>query len=140
MRKWLASVSVAVLALAQPTHAQVSGTAIVVGSTPIVGTCGSNFNLFNNNGVVGCQANGSGGGGVSSVSNSGAGTLTISPTTGAVLASINLGNPNTWTACKPSPPTNWPWQASRARPSASMPIPQASSPVRAAIAALAAAG
>ena len=36
------------------------------------------------------------GGDVSSVSNTG-GTLTISPTTGAVVASIALGNPNTWT-------------------------------------------
>jgi hypothetical protein len=35
--------------------------------------------------------------GVSSVSNSN-GTLTISPTTGAVVASLNLNNANTWTA------------------------------------------
>jgi hypothetical protein len=35
--------------------------------------------------------------GVTSVSNSN-GTLTISPTTGAVVASLNLGNANTWTA------------------------------------------
>ena len=42
--------------------------------------------------------NGSGGSsGVSSVSNSD-GTLTISPTTGAVIASLNLGHANTWTA------------------------------------------
>ena len=38
----------------------------------------------------------SGGGAVSSVSNSD-GTLTISPTTGAVVASLNLGHANTWT-------------------------------------------
>lgn len=38
-----------------------------------------------------------GGGGVSSVTNSD-GSLTISPTTGAVIASLNLGNANTWTA------------------------------------------
>ena len=37
------------------------------------------------------------GGAVSSVSNSD-GTLTISPTTGAVVASLALGNANTWTA------------------------------------------
>jgi hypothetical protein len=37
-----------------------------------------------------------GGGAVSSVSNSD-GTLTISPTTGAVVASIALGHPNSWT-------------------------------------------
>jgi len=38
---------------------------------------------------------GGGGGAVSSVSNAD-GTLTISPTTGAVIASINLSNANTW--------------------------------------------
>ncbi|HMV87919.1 MAG TPA: hypothetical protein PKA34_32820, partial [Blastocatellia bacterium] len=43
------------------------------------------------------SACGSGGGAVSSVSNAN-GTLTISPTTGAVVASLNLGNANTWTA------------------------------------------
>ena len=37
-----------------------------------------------------------GGGAVSSVSDNGGGTLTISPTTGAVLAGINLANANTW--------------------------------------------
>jgi hypothetical protein len=40
---------------------------------------------------------GSGGGAVSSVSNSD-GTLTISPTTGAVVASLALGHANTWSA------------------------------------------
>lgn len=39
----------------------------------------------------------SGGGAVSSVSNSD-GTLTISPTTGAVIASLNLGHADIWTA------------------------------------------
>ena len=39
----------------------------------------------------------SGGGGVSSVANSD-GTLTISPTTGSVVGSVNLGHRNTWTA------------------------------------------
>src|ERR1700749_4398778 len=38
----------------------------------------------------------SGGSGVSSVSNSD-GTLTISPTTGSVVASLALGHANTWT-------------------------------------------
>jgi hypothetical protein len=38
-----------------------------------------------------------GGASVSGVTNSD-GTLTISPTTGAVVASVNLGNANTWTA------------------------------------------
>jgi hypothetical protein len=37
-----------------------------------------------------------GGGGVSSVTN-GDGSLTISPTTGAVVASLNVGHSNTWT-------------------------------------------
>lgn len=47
-------------------------------------------------GRVTAAANGSSGG-VTSVSNSD-GTLTISPTTGAVVASLNLGHANTWTA------------------------------------------
>lgn len=40
---------------------------------------------------------GAGGGGVSSVSNSD-GSLTVSPTTGAVVASLNTANANSWTA------------------------------------------
>lgn len=44
-----------------------------------------------------CITSGGGGGAVSSVSNSD-GTLTISPTTGAVVASLALANPNTWSA------------------------------------------
>lgn len=40
---------------------------------------------------------GTGSGSVTSVSDNGGGTLTISPTTGSVLAGINLANPNTWT-------------------------------------------
>lgn len=42
---------------------------------------------------------GTGGGAVSSVSNSDS-TLTISPTTGAVVASLNTGHANTWTAAQ----------------------------------------
>ena len=42
----------------------------------------------------------SGAAAVSSVSDSGSGTLTISPTTGAVVAALNLGNANTWTAAQ----------------------------------------
>jgi hypothetical protein len=42
---------------------------------------------------------GGGGGAVSSVANSD-GTLTISPTTGAVVASLALGHANTWTAAQ----------------------------------------
>lgn len=41
----------------------------------------------------------SGGGAVSSVANSD-GTLTISPTTGSVVGSLNLGHANTWTAAQ----------------------------------------
>ena len=48
-------------------------------------------------GRITTASNGSGGGAVSSVSNSD-GTLTISPTTGAVVASLALGHANTWTA------------------------------------------
>lgn len=51
-------------------------------------------------GRVTAAANGSGGGGaVSSVSNSDS-TLTISPTTGAVIASLNLSHANTWVAAQ----------------------------------------
>lgn len=48
--------------------------------------------------TTGAQGDGSGGGGgdVASVSAANA-TLTISPTTGVVLAALNLANPNTWT-------------------------------------------
>lgn len=42
----------------------------------------------------------SGAAAVSSVADSGTGTLTISPTTGSVVAAINLGNANTWTAAQ----------------------------------------
>jgi hypothetical protein len=56
-------------------------------------TAANGFNLG-----AGCYAIGGACiGGVSSVSN-GNGTLTISPTTGAVVASLNLGNANSWTA------------------------------------------
>jgi hypothetical protein len=41
---------------------------------------------------------GGGGGGVSSVADSGAGTMTIPTTTGAVTVALNLGHANTWTA------------------------------------------
>lgn len=48
-------------------------------------------------GNVTINASGSGGGAVSSVSNSDS-TLTVSPTTGAVIASLNLGHANVFTA------------------------------------------
>jgi hypothetical protein len=50
-----------------------------------------------NNVIHSGAACGSGGGAVSSVSNAD-GTLTISPTTGAVVASLALGHANTWSA------------------------------------------
>jgi hypothetical protein len=40
---------------------------VVVGTSPITGSCTSGFTLFNNGGVVGCQANASGGAGVVNV-------------------------------------------------------------------------
>lgn len=49
--------------------------------------------------TVGPFGTGGGGGAVSAVSNSD-GTLTISPTTGAVVASLALGHANTWTAAQ----------------------------------------
>ena len=63
-------------------------TSVTVGVTTVNGTCPNTDNLYNNGGFIGCQANGSGT--VSSVSNSD-GTLTISPTTGAVVASCTPG-------------------------------------------------
>jgi len=57
---------------------------------------GTNHLEFSENGGSWTQF-GSGAGTVSSVSNND-NTLTITPTTGAVVASLNLGNANTWTA------------------------------------------
>lgn len=54
------------------------------------------FQSDGTNYLVNYETGGSGGGAVSSVSNSDS-TLTITPTTGAVVASLNLANPNTWT-------------------------------------------
>lgn len=50
------------LALPGPALAQITpGGGVVIGS-PISGSCTTNYNLFNNGGVLGCQANGGGGG------------------------------------------------------------------------------
>jgi hypothetical protein len=46
------------------------------------------------------SACGAGGGAVSSVSDSGTGTMTISPTTGSVLVALNLAHSNTWTVAQ----------------------------------------
>ncbi|MFA4998422.1 MAG: hypothetical protein WC514_00110 [Candidatus Paceibacterota bacterium] len=64
---------------------------------PQVGTLGASGKWCTTNGtVINCTADAPSGG-VNSVSNSN-GTLTISPTTGAVVASLNLGKANAWTA------------------------------------------
>ena len=66
---------------------------LIVGVTDILNGTNGLF-LYDNHGVLGEMAVTSG---VTSVSNSD-GTLTISPTTGAVVASLNLAHANTWTA------------------------------------------
>ncbi len=77
---------------ATSTNATTTRLAITGLATP-AGT----FLAVNPNGQVIATTTPSGSGSVSSVSNAN-GTLTISPTTGAVVASLNLGNANTWTA------------------------------------------
>ena len=57
---------------------------------------------FNEGSFTPGQSSG-GSGAVSSVSDSGASTTTISPTTGAVKVSVNLGNANAWTAAQTFP-------------------------------------
>lgn len=65
---------------------------------PKLGTAAGAFLAVDASGKVIATTTPSGGGGaVSSVSNAD-GTLTISPTTGAVVASLNLGSANTWSA------------------------------------------
>jgi hypothetical protein len=82
------------LALATwPAHAQ--HTVTVIGPvTP--GDC-TEFNSTNVLKDAGAPCGSGGGGAVSSVVNSD-GTLTIFPTTGAVVASLDLSNPNIWVA------------------------------------------
>ena len=63
---------------------------------PNLGTPAGSFLAVDGTGTVIATTSPSGGA-VSSVSNSD-GTLTISPTTGAVVASLNLAHANTWTA------------------------------------------
>ena len=74
---------------------KLSGSNIIpVVSSWTVGSSTTN-GAFNNLTISG-TCTGCGAGAVSSVSNSD-GTLTISPTTGAVVGSLNLGHANTWT-------------------------------------------
>lgn len=73
----------------EPFRAQVSSTSIVVGATPVFGTCASGTNLFNNSGVVGCQANGGGSGTVTQINTTCAvsgGPITTTGTLQATLA------------------------------------------------------
>jgi len=66
-------------------------------SDPQVNTLTSGKWCTTDGSVINCASDAPAGGGVTSVSNSN-GTLTISPTTGLVVASLNLANANTWTA------------------------------------------
>lgn len=79
-----------------------AATLATVNGSP--GTCGDSTHVCqvttNGKGLTTTQtpvAISGGGGAVSSVSNSDS-TLTVTPTTGAVVASLNLGHANTWTA------------------------------------------
>lgn len=93
---------------------QFNGTNLSVGATTTFGTLlnlngvanlgtatstfyGTGINLASGCFAVNNVCVGGSGGSVSSVADSGTGTLTISPTTGAVVAAINLANSNTWT-------------------------------------------
>lgn len=72
-----------------------STTQLLIGG--LRGTAAGSFLAVDATGKVIATTTPSGSGGaVSSVSNADS-TLTISPTTGAVVASLNLANPNTWT-------------------------------------------
>jgi hypothetical protein len=97
------------------TNVNIGNATSATNVTLKVGTTG-NFKLNRNGSAVDCSGNTNGGklttdssgniicgndtsgGSVSSVSDDGNGTLTISPTTGAVLAGLNLAHANTWTA------------------------------------------
>lgn len=64
---------------------------------PKLGTVAGSFLAVDATGKVIATTSPSGGGAVSSVSNAD-GTLTISPTTGTVVSSLNLAHANTWSA------------------------------------------
>jgi hypothetical protein len=76
---------------------QTFGNEISLGGAQLNVSALANGNLLQYNGTNWVNVPASSVGGVNSVSNSD-GTLTISPTTGAVIASLNLAAANTWTA------------------------------------------
>lgn len=89
---------------------QISNPTIIIVSSDPSGSCSAGlpwqYDISNGNGWLCASVSGgtgtwtqfgSSGSGATSVSNSD-GTLTISPTTGSVVASINLAHSNTWTA------------------------------------------
>jgi hypothetical protein len=85
------------------TAGAISATAASVGAEPALGNPETTGYVLSSTtaGVRSWVANGSGGA-VFSVSNSDS-TLTVTPTTGAVVASLNLGHANTWTAAQTFP-------------------------------------
>jgi hypothetical protein len=82
--------------IAELNFAQTWSAAQTFGASDIVLTGASGCATFSAGVLSGTGLACSGGGAVSSVANSD-GTLTISPTTGAVVASLALGHANTWT-------------------------------------------
>jgi hypothetical protein len=80
-----------------------SGSGASIPTAQVLGGASGSYvplNLGTNLSITGGVLNATGGGGaVSSVSNSDS-TLTISPTTGAVVASLNLAHANTWTGAQ----------------------------------------
>jgi hypothetical protein len=103
MRKWL---WLFILTLAPASYAQINIPAPSYVRT-LPATCGNSGSwvVISTGSYYVCHAGvpelvgGGGGGVVTSVSNSN-GTLTISPASGAVIASLNLGNANTWTGAQ----------------------------------------
>jgi hypothetical protein len=81
------------------TNGTRSGNTTTVATTSGTLTSGDCVKFDANGNLVDNGSTCAGASAVSSVSNSD-GTLTILPTTGAVVASLNLGNANTWTAAE----------------------------------------